>query len=144
MIQLSGKMSDGITEMYKNIVNLYDDTGKEMEKVTNDWLEKQRAATITALNLCNPEIKAWLIACTSDDDDIPYSSKDAMSGDEVQWFEVGHNATHYFSIGVRADGAFIQRISGPDYDEICECWYDKTTVEIVDEDEVFNYYWGHR
>ncbi len=114
-----------------------------VEDRVNNYVKDRRAATAAALDLCPPEIKDWLVRCTSDESG-PYSNKDLRSGDTVEWFEVGHNASHYFSLGVRADGVLIQRISGPEFDDECQCWYDKTTVKIIESDQVPCGYWGHQ
>ena len=114
-----------------------------VENRVNNYLEERRLATAAALDLCPIAIKDWLIQCSSDKTG-PCSYKDLRSGDTVEWFEVGHNATHYFSLGVRSDGVLIQRISGPEFDEECQCWYDKTTVKIIESDQVPYGYWGHQ
>jgi len=98
-------------------------------------------ATAVALELCPQHVKEWLTDCTAGDDGLAYSSDEGE--DEVEWFGVGHNSTHYFSFGVRSDGAFIKKTSGPEYDKDCRCWYDKTTVRIVTLDEIPKNYWGH-
>jgi hypothetical protein len=112
------------------------------EDRVNNYAEERRIATAAALALCTLEIKDWLIQCTSDDSG-PHSNKDLVTGDSVEWFEVGHNASHYFTLGVRGDGVLIQRVSGPEFDDECQCWYDKTTVKIIEPDQVPYGYWGH-
>jgi hypothetical protein len=113
------------------------------EDRVNNYVEERRIATAAALALCPLEIKDWLIQCTSDESG-PHSNKDIMTGDSVEWFEVGHNASHYFTLGVRGDGVLIQRVSGPEFDDECQCWYDKTTVKIIEPDQVPYGYWGHQ
>jgi hypothetical protein len=114
-----------------------------MNDFETKYLSDRAAATTAALALCAPNIREWLIACTKDDDGVPYSFKDSFSGDNVEWFDVGHNATHYFSLGVRSDGVLIQRVSGPKYDEDCQCWHDNTDVRIISSEDAGKGYWGH-
>lgn len=108
-----------------------------------EYKAERKAASVAALNLCPDNIKEWLISCSPDSTE-PYSYKDPFSGDMVEWFEVGFNATHYFSLGVRADGILIKKISGPEYDEECQCWHDQTTVRIIEPNQASQSYWGHR
>jgi len=110
-------------------------------KSQDEWREKREAATAAALLLCPKYIKEWLIDCTAGADGKAYSYTD--DGDDVEWFSVGQNATHYFSFGIRPDGVFIKKTSGPEYHKECQCWYDRTTVRIVTEEDVPKNYWGH-
>ena len=107
----------------------------------DSYKKEREAATAASLALCPDNIKEWLIGCTSDEKGKAYSSN--IGSDNVEWFEVGHNASHYFSFGVRADGIFIKKTCGPEYHEECECWYDKTTLRIITLEEVPKNYWGH-
>jgi len=107
----------------------------------DEWSKKRAEATSAALELCPKHIKEWLIDCTVGVGAEPYSSNE--EGDEVEWFYVGHNSTHYFSFGIRPDGVFIKKTSGPEYHKECQCWYDKTTVRIITLDEIPKNYWGH-
>jgi len=109
------------------------------------YLEKRAAATVTALELCPENISAWLLACTASEKepDVAYSNADVYSSDGVEWFDVGHNASHYFSFGVRPDGVFVAKTYGPEYSEECQCWYDSTTVSVVTPENVCYRYWGH-
>jgi hypothetical protein len=126
-----------------DVIKSYNSDGVPIyEKVHNDYVADRAAATAAALDLCSQEIRDWLILCTSDKSG-PHSDKDFRGGDDVEWFEVGHNATHYFSLGVRGDGVLIQRSSGPEFNEECQCWYDSTTVRIIEPDQVSCSYWGH-
>ena len=111
----------------------------------NEYREKRAAATAAALELCPENIREWLIRCTASEKepDVAYSSTDAYSPDGVEWFDVGRNASHYFSFGVRPDGVFIAKTCGPEYSEECQCWYDNTTVSVVTTENVGNRYWGH-
>ena len=116
------------------------------EKRMQEYEDKRRARTAAALELCPANIRKWLIQCTSDDlgDDFEsagYSTRDG--GDDIEWFSVGHNSTHYFSFGVRPDGVFIQKVSGPEYSKECECWYDSTTVRVITAESTCQSYWGH-
>ena len=111
----------------------------------NKWFEQREAKTTAALNKCPENIRSWLIECTAspENPEKGYSFADSFGNDGIEWFEVGHNATHYFSFGVRPDGEFIAKTYGPEYSEECQCWYDKTTVEIVVADTAPLMYWGH-
>jgi len=122
---------------------MIDDLSGTIMAKQSEYTKARRAATEAALNVCPENIKDWLIRCTSDGNGQPHSYKDSFSGDEVEWFEVGHNSTHYFSLGVRADGILIKKICGPEYDDVCQCWYDSTTVKIIEPDQVSYSYWGH-
>jgi len=107
-----------------------------------DIYQKEReAATRAALDLCPLHIRQWLVDCTASEDGKAYSSKE--EGDEVEWFDVGHNASHYFSFGVRSDGVFIKKTNGDEYNEECQCWYNATTVRVVTVEEICQSYWGH-
>ena len=122
-----------------------DQIAEEASSGRYDIYEKERtAATAAALDLCPNHIKEWLIDCTSDDDGKPHSSPSSYGGDEVEWFDVGFNASHYFTLGVRSDGVFIKKTNGDEYNEECQCWYNSTTVRIVTLEEICQSYWGHR
>jgi len=121
----------------------FDDDVRSYEKRHDNYIAERAAATAAALDLCPPEIRDWLIQCTSGDESGPHSDKDFQGGDDVEWFDVGHNSTHYFSLGVRGDGVLIQKVSGPEYNEECQCWHDSTTVKIIEPDQVSYSYWGH-
>jgi len=106
--------------------------------------EKERkAATAAALELCPDHIKEWLIDCTSDEEGKAYSSN-IHGYDDVEWFDVGHNASHYFSFGIRKDGVFIKKTNGDEYHEECQCWYNATTLRIITLEEICQGYWGHQ
>jgi len=124
-------------------VEQLEDIRKEAREKASEYEAERKAATEAALNVCSENIRDWLIRCTSDDNGQPCSYKDPFSGDEVEWFEVGFNSTHYFSLGVRADGILIKKVCGPEYNDECQCWYDSTTVKIVEPDQVSYSYWGH-
>ena len=134
-------MTDGITEMYRGF-----EREKEVEEKVKEhmeeWEKKCEEATAAALALCPDNIRSWLIACTANEDGKAYSSSFHGYGD-VQWFEVGRNASHYFSFGVRTDGVFIKKTNGDEYHEECKCWYNRTTLRVVTPEEVCQGYWGH-
>jgi hypothetical protein len=126
---------------------MIDDLDQIVEEVNSgryDTYEKERAAaTAAALALCPDHIKEWLIDCTSDDIGKPHSSS-SFGGDKVEWFDVGFNSSHYFTLGVRPDGVFIKKTNGDEYNEECQCWYNATTVRVVTVEEICQSYWGHR
>ena len=106
---------------------------------------KRRLATAAALAHCPSDIQEWLIEVTGTSERKEACSyNDFYGAGDVEWFEVGHNASHYFSLGIRKDGGFIQKISGPEYDEDCQCWYEKTTVSVVTVEDIRSGYWGHQ
>jgi hypothetical protein len=113
--------------------------------LTIGYLQKRAAATVAALELCPENIRDWLILCTAyeKEPDVAYSNADVYNSDGVEWFDVGHNSTHYFSFGIRPDGVFVAKSCGPEYSEECQCWYDSTTISVVTPENVCNRYWGH-
>ena len=138
---------DDVLKIINNARDFVDEVEaeEEAELRLEEFRKKRREATAAALELCPDYIKEWLILCTSSDNpEEAYSNKDLYGDEDIEWFEVGHNATHYFSFGVRGDGIFISRASGPEYNEECQCWYDLTTVKIVSADDASNAYWGHQ
>jgi len=105
------------------------------------YLKEREAATSAALDLCPLYIRQWLVDCTESEDGKPYSSNE--EGDNVEWFDVGHNSTHFFSFGIRKDGVFIKKTYGPEYHKECQCWYNRTTLRIIALEEIPKNYWGH-
>jgi hypothetical protein len=131
-------MIDDLEEILSN----YDPAGFFSDDLITKWREESAASTAAALKLCPQHIKDWLIDCTAGDGDEARSVQE-MADDDVEWFEVGHNASHYFSFGIRSDGVFIKKTSGLEYDKDCRCWYARTTVRIITLDEIPKNYWGH-
>ena len=103
---------------------------------------QRKNATEAALQKCPPDIRSWLLKCASlDDDDYPTSLRDYR--DEVEWFSVGRDYDFNYNLGIRLqDGAFIRKISGDGYDRCCRCWYYKSTLEIVEPDDILKLHWG--
>jgi len=124
---------------------MIDDLEQIAEEVNSGRYEiyqKERdAATSAALDLCPTHIREWLIDCTASEGRA-YSSN-TQGYDDVEWFDVGHNASHYFSFGVRKDGVFIKKTIGDEYHEECQCWYNRTTLRIITLEEIPKNYWGH-
>ena len=112
------------------------------DALVSEYIEERRLATEAALNLCPEWIKRWLVGTTSQGGDEALSYSESME-DDVEWFEVGRNASHYFSLGVRSDGVFIKKVSGDEFHQECQCWYFKTSLKIVSLEEIERGYWGH-
>lgn len=123
---------------------MFDENCKTFD--SSQYSERRAAATAAALELCPENIRNWLIQCTASDSepDVAHSFTDACGNDGIEWFDVGRNATHYFSFGVRPDGVYIAKTYGPEYSEECQCWYDNTTVSIITAEGACSRYWGHR
>ena len=133
-------------DLLNQVVEAISSSRLEVAEIEAEYAAKRTAATAAALELCPKNIQDWLIECTESEDEpgVAWSSQDPYSTDSVEWFEVGHNSSHYFSFGVRSDGVFIARTSGPEYSHDCQCWYDSTTVKVISANDVYNRYWGHR
>ena len=129
-------LSDGMTRMNAE----YDIKAKQL---ADQFAKERRAATNAALEFCPQNIRDWLVRCTSYPDGNEAHSSNVHGYDNVEWFEVGHNASHYFSFGVRSDGVFIKKTNGDEYHEECQCWYNKTTLNIITSEEIPKNYWGH-
>ena len=121
---------------------MIDDLEQLVEWNREKYIKEREGATEAALNLCPAWVREWLVGCTAGDNGEPYSHASSYD-DDVEWFPVGHNASHYFSFGVRSDGVFIQKIEGDEYDEDCQCWGFKTTLRIVTLEQIPQGYWGH-
>jgi len=121
---------------------MIDDLEELVEWNRAKYIKEREEATEAALNHCPTWVREWLVNCTAGDNGEAHSYASSYD-DGIEWFQVGRNSSHYFSLGVRADGVFIKKTEGDDYDEECQCWYSKTTIRIVTLDEISRGYWGH-